>query len=250
MNDTVISQFTILKKRPDYSYLDSAASSLTPDSVLGVMNEYYMQYRSNIHRGVYTDSEKASRAYEDVRKQTAQFFGAEQNEIFFTSGTTDGINKLAYGLEHLVTKDGVIVLTELEHHANLVPWQELAKRTGAKLRFIPVNKETFELDENLEQYFDAQVKIVSIAHVSNTLGTIQPIEKISKLAHEVGAVVAISSDACDRAVCGRRGADRRSETIVSTPAGRPFSAQTPCPSALCATLLVQKRGAGIQSRAL
>ncbi len=193
MNDTVISQFTILKKRPDYSYLDSAASSLTPDSVLGVMNEYYMQYRSNIHRGVYTDSEKASRAYEDVRKQTAQFFGAEQNEIFFTSGTTDGINKLAYGLEHLVTKDGVIVLTELEHHANLVPWQELAKRTGAKLRFIPVNKETFELDENLEQYFDAQVKIVSIAHVSNTLGTIQPIEKISKLAHEVGAVVIIDA---------------------------------------------------------
>ncbi len=193
MNQEFRLQFSILKNRLEYTYLDSAASSLTPDSVLNRMNEYYTQYRANIHRGVYVDSEKASARYEQVREQAAKFFSAEKNEIFFTSGTTDGINKLAYGLEHLVNKGDVILLSELEHHANLISWQELAKRTGAELRFISVNKETFELDENFEHYFDKKVKIVSIAHVSNTLGTILPIEKITKLAHDVGAFVIVDA---------------------------------------------------------
>ncbi len=193
MNEKIRPQFNILKNRPDYVYFDSAASSLTPDSVLDAMNKYYTQYRSNIHRGVYSDSEKASEMYEGVRKQTAQFFGAEEKEIFFTSGTTDGINKLAYGLEHLISKDDVILLTEFEHHANLIPWQELAKRTGAQLQFMSVNNETFELDADLEKYFDKRVKIVSVAHVSNTLGTILPIEKITKLAHGVGAFVIVDA---------------------------------------------------------
>jgi cysteine desulfurase/selenocysteine lyase len=186
-------QFTLLKNQPDYVYLDSAASSLTPDSVVVAMNAYYEQYRANIHRGVYTDSEKASAAYEQVREQTVQFFGAEKNEIFFTSGTTDGINKLAYGLEHLLTKGDVILLSEMEHHANLIPWQQLAIRTGAELRFVSVNKETFELDSDLEKYFDDKVKIVSITHISNTLGTIVPIEKIIRLTHEVGALVIVDA---------------------------------------------------------
>ncbi|HRH23231.1 MAG TPA: cysteine desulfurase [Candidatus Magasanikbacteria bacterium] len=193
MNKDLRSQFSILKNRPEYTYLDSAASSLTPDSVLDKMNAYYTEYRSNIHRGVYADSEKASAMYEQVREQSAAFFGAKKQEIFFTSGTTDGINKLAYGLEHLVGKGDVILLTELEHHANLIPWQELVKRSGAELRFISVHKETFELDENLEQYFDEKVKIVSITHVSNTLGTILPIEKITTLAHHVGALVIVDA---------------------------------------------------------
>ncbi len=186
-------QFSILKNRPDYVYLDSAASSLTPDVVLDAMNEYYTNFRSNIHRGVYSDSEKSSEVYENVRAQAAKFFGAQTEEIFFTSGTTDGINKLVYGLEHLIQKDDVILLSELEHHANLVPWQVLAKRTGAEIRFISVNKETFELDQNLEQYFDDKVKIVSVAHVSNTLGTIQPIKKITELAHTAGALVIVDA---------------------------------------------------------
>lgn len=198
MKKDIREQFSILKNRPDYVYLDSAASSLTPDSVLDTMNEYYQKYRANIHRGVYQDSEKASETYEYVRKKVAEFFGAKTQEIFFTSGTTDGINKLAYGLEYLIKKDDVILLTELEHHANLIPWQEFAKRTGAKLRFIKVNRETFELDENLEQYFDKRVKIVSVAHVSNTLGTIQPINQLTKFAHDVGALVIV--DAAQSAV--------------------------------------------------
>ncbi len=193
MNNKIREQFTILRKRPEYTYFDSAASSLTPDSVVVSMCEYYEQYRANIHRGVYADSEKASATYEQVRGRVAKFFGAEKNEIFFTSGTTDGINKLAYGLEHLITKGDVILLTELEHHANLIPWQELAKRTGAILRFIPVNKKTFELDPDLEKYFDNKVKMVSIAHVSNTLGAVLPIEKITKLAHEVGTIVIVDA---------------------------------------------------------
>lgn len=193
MNKQIREQFTLLKNRPDYMYLDSAASSLTPDSILVAMNEYYEQYRANIHRGVYADSEKASTVYEKVRKQTAEFFGATEKEIFFTSGTTGGINKLAYGLEHLLRKGDVILLSEMEHHANLIPWQELAKRTGVELRFITVDKETFELDSDLEKYFDDTVKIVSIAHVSNTLGTILPVEEISKRAHEVGAIVIVDA---------------------------------------------------------
>lgn len=193
MNQDLRSPFSILKNRPDYTYLDSAASSLTPDVVLDAMNTYYTEYRSNIHRGVYVDSEKASAVYENVRKQAAEFFGAEKNEIFFTSGTTDGINKLAYGLEHLVSRGEVILLSELEHHANLIPWQELAKRTGAELRFISVNTETFELDSDLDKYFDKRVKIVSVTHVSNTLGTIQPIKKIIELAYRVGALTIVDA---------------------------------------------------------
>ncbi len=187
------SQFSIFKNRPHYTYLDSAATSLTPDSVIRTMDEYYQEYRANIHRGIYRDSEKASEAYENVRARSAEFFGARTHEIFFTSGTTDGMNKLAYGLEHLLTKDDVILLTDLEHHANLIPWQELAKRTGATLRFIAVDRETYELDSDLEKYFDEKVKIVSIAHVSNTLGTVQPIEEITKRAHSVGALVIVDS---------------------------------------------------------
>ncbi len=186
-------QFRILKKKKNYTYLDSAATALTSDMVIEAMDEYYGEYRANIHRGVYRDSEKASQAYETVRTQAADFLGADTNEIFFTSGTTDGINKLAYGLEHTLKKGDIMLLSELEHHANLIPWQEVCKRTGAELRFIKVNTETFELDQELEKYFDERVKIVSIAHVSNTLGTIQPIEQISKLAHGVGALAIVDA---------------------------------------------------------
>ncbi len=193
MNQKIREQFILLKNRPEYAYLDSGATSLTPDSVTKVVDEYYNSYRANIHRGMYPDSERASKAYEDVRGIAANFFGCNTNEIFFTFGATHGLNMIAYGLEHILKKDDVILLSELEHHANLVPWQQVAKRTGAILRFIPINKETFELDHDLKKYFDNKVKIVSIAHVSNTLGTIQPIIQLSQWAHSVGALMIVDS---------------------------------------------------------
>ncbi len=193
MNQTIREQFAMLRKRPGYTYLDSGASSLTPDSVVKVMDEYYLEYRANIHRGMYPDSEYASTQYENVRTIVANFFGCTPHEIFFTFGATHGLNMLAYGLEHIIEKDDVIVLSELEHHANIVPWQQVARRTGAILRVIPVDKETYELDGNFEKYIDEKVKIVSVAQVSNVLGTIQSITRLSQCAHSVGALMIVDA---------------------------------------------------------
>jgi len=193
MTSDIRKQFTVLEHNPEYAYFDSGASTLTPDSVMSIANEYYSSYRANIHRGMYPHSERASEMYEDVRRVCATFFGCESNEIFFTSGTTDGINKIAYGLEHILRKDDVILLTELEHHANLIPWQMLAKRTGAVLRFIPIDHTTFALDTDIEKYFDSKVKIVSVAHISNTLGTIQDVQHIAEFAHSVGALCIVDA---------------------------------------------------------
>lgn len=193
MNTSIREQFTLLRNRPNYSYLDSGASSLTPDSVVKVVDEYYNSYRANIHRGMYPDSEQASMVYEDVRRIAAGFFGCNTNEIFFTFGATHGLNMIAYGLEHIVQKGDVIVLSELEHHANIVPWQQAARRTGAVLRVIPVDTETYELDGNFEKYIDEKVKIVSVAQVSNVLGTIQSITRLSQCAHSVGALMIVDA---------------------------------------------------------
>ncbi len=189
------SQFPIFENHPDLVYLDSAASTQTPQIVLDAMNEYYTQYRANIHRGLYDLSARATEKYEEAREKVAGFIGAETNEVIFTSGTTHGLNLLARGLCKNLKAGDNIVLTRLEHHANLVPWQEYAQEKGVELRFIELN-DNYELDINsAKQLIDKNTKVVSFSLVSNVLGTITiaNIPEIFKYAQSVGAITVVDA---------------------------------------------------------
>lgn len=200
--NNIKSQFPIFQNHPDLVYLDSAASTQTPQIVLDAMNEYYTQYRANIHRGLYDLSARATDQYEKAREKVANFIGAEKNEIIFTSGTTHSLNFLARSLCKDLKAGDNIVLTQLEHHANLVPWQEYAREKGVELRFIEVatpsarSDRPYELNlESVEKLIDENTKVVSCSLVSNVLGTITlaSIPKIFEYAHSVGAVTVLDA---------------------------------------------------------
>lgn len=186
-------EFPILKEQINGKplvYFDNAASSQKPISVIETISNYYLKEHANIHRGVHTLSQRATSKYEAVREQLATYIGAESKEIIFTRGTTESINLFAatYGSENLKPGDEIIIST-LEHHSNMVPWHIWAKKTGAVLRIIPITDSgELELDE-FEKLLSEKTKIVSVSHVSNTLGTINDVKFIIKKAHEYGAVV-------------------------------------------------------------
>lgn len=170
------------------AYLDSAASSLTPTPVLDAMNDYYKNFRSNVHRGMYKTAGEATRCYEAVRGKVAKFLNAAvPEEIVFTSGTTASLNLLATSLGRTCGPGDEVVLTEMEHHANLVPWQEAAKRHGFALKFIPLKEQCLDMDA-ARALITPQTKVVAIAHASNVLGTINPAKELAALAHAVGAI--------------------------------------------------------------
>lgn len=181
------SDFPIFKAHPALAYLDNGATTQKPQIVIDAEKKFYEQCNANIHRGVYQLSELATTAYELTRKATRDFIHAkETHEIIFTKGTTESINLVAhsFGLLQHIKPDDEILLSVAEHHSNIVPWQMLCDRTGAKLKIIPI-LENGEL--NLEKYQQAlteKAKLVSIAHVSNVLGTIHPVKKIIAAAHE------------------------------------------------------------------
>lgn len=175
------------------AYLDSAASSLTPTPVLDAMDAYYKEYRANVHRGMYATSAKATERYEAVRGVAAKFLNASADEIVFTSGTTDALNLLASSLGRTYGPGDEVVLTEMEHHANLVPWQEAAKRHGFALKFIPV-KADFTLDmEAARALITPKTKAVSVVHASNALGTVNPVKELAALAHAASAVMILDA---------------------------------------------------------
>ena len=185
--------FPIFTTHPNLVYLDSAASALRPQAVIDAMNDYYARYGVNVNRGIYDLSDYATIKYEKTRKKVADFLQAEIEEIIFTSGTTDSLNKLARMLEHKVEAGDNIVLTRMEHHANLIPWQELVKRKQAELRFIEITA-NYELDlESAKKVIDERTKIVSITAASNVLGTITPIKELTILAHAVGAFAIVDA---------------------------------------------------------
>jgi cysteine desulfurase / selenocysteine lyase len=174
-------------------YLDNAATSQKPQVVIDRLVKYYTEENSNIHRGVYKLSEVATDYYEGARKTIAAFIGAEsEREIIFTSGATDGINMIAQAFGQTEIKAGDdILISEMEHHSNVIPWQMLAQRTGAILKVIPVTKEGELSIEKVERLITKKTKIIAIAHVSNTLGTINPVKTIIELAHEKNIPVLI-----------------------------------------------------------
>lgn len=174
-------------------YLDNAATAQKPRQVIEVLDSYYRSYNSNIHRGVHTLSELATDAYESAREKVQHFINADSlKEIIFARGTTEGINLVAqsYGRSKLRAGDEIIIST-MEHHSNIVPWQLVCEQTGAVLKVIPIN-DAGELDmDEYKNLLSERTRIVAIAHVSNALGTINPIAEISALAHAAGAVVII-----------------------------------------------------------
>ena len=172
-------------------YLDSAATSQKPRAVIDSLVQYYEGYNANIQRGVYEIAARATDAYELARAKVARFVGAGESEIVWVRNTTEAINLVAYAWGSCQIHAGdAILLTELEHHSNLVPWQLLAERTGASLRFIPVDERGMHVLDDLDELLDG-CKLVAIAHVSNTLGTIAPLEKVISRAHAAGAVVLV-----------------------------------------------------------
>jgi cysteine desulfurase/selenocysteine lyase len=163
------------------AYLDSAASSLTPEPVIAAVDAYYRSYRANVHRGLYKASEKATEEYERARKDVATFIGATPEETIFTSGTTASLNMLARMLEQELGAGDEVVLTVMEHHANMVPWQEMAKRRGFVLRFVPVTAEG-RLDMDAFAFaLNAKTKVVAFTWVSNVTGVVNLIADIVKL---------------------------------------------------------------------
>jgi len=174
-------------------YLDSAATSQKPWVVLEALQRYYEGYNANVHRGLYRIAERATLAYEEARAKVAAFIGAPPEELIFTRGTTEAINLVAYSYGDAYVRPGdEILVTEMEHHSNLVPWQLLAQRRGARLRFVRVRPEDGTLDlDSLDRCLTERTRVVAVTHQSNVVGTINPVRDIAERAHAVGAVVLV-----------------------------------------------------------
>jgi len=171
-------------------FLDSAASSQRPRQVIDAMDEYYRRSHANVHRGVHAVSEEATDLFEAARKKVAHFIGSKSSrQVIWTRNATEAINLVAYAWGRANVRQGdEIVATEMEHHANFVPWQVLAQEKGARLRFLPVNADGVLELEKLDELLNARTKLVAVTHMSNVLGTINPVQEIAERAHAVGAV--------------------------------------------------------------
>jgi len=202
---TATSAFDVARIREDFPvlqqmvngkplvYLDNAATSQKPQSVIDTLVHYYSADNSNVHRGVHTLSQRATEDYDAARSKARQFLNAASDqEIIFVKGTTDGINLVAhsYGRQHLGPGDEIIIST-MEHHSNIIPWQVLCQEKGAHLRVIPINDAGELLFDEYERLLTPRTKLVSITHVSNVLGTINPIEQIVEMAHSRGVPVLV-----------------------------------------------------------
>ncbi|MBL6665430.1 MAG: cysteine desulfurase [Flavobacteriaceae bacterium] len=173
-------------------YFDNAATSQTPIQVIDVIVDYYKNYNANIHRGVHALSQEATDAYEAARQKIQKHFNAAHpHEIIFTSGTTHSINIVGNGYAHLLKKGDELIVSALEHHSNIVPWQMLCEKTGALLKVIPMNEDGVLLMEEYDKLLSDKTRLVFVNHVSNALGTVNPIESIIEKAHAIGAEVLI-----------------------------------------------------------
>ncbi|HPE00061.1 MAG TPA: cysteine desulfurase [Bacillota bacterium] len=192
MNKTIIADFPQIKT--GYIYFDTAATSLKPKQVIEAVNMYNESLSANIHRGMYYNSVKTTELYEESRSVIAKFINAKENEIVFTRGTTSSINLVAssYGLTKLKKGDEIIV-SEQEHHSQFLPWQNVANKVGAKLRFVELNKEGKITVEAFKKVLNDKTKVVALNYVSNVLGYINDIKEIVRLTHEKNAVIIVDA---------------------------------------------------------
>jgi cysteine desulfurase / selenocysteine lyase len=193
---TIREDFPILRQRVNgrpLVYLDSAATSQKPRQVIDALVRYYEEYNANVHRGVYSIAERATAEYEAARAKVARFIGAAgPEELLFTRNVTEALNLVAYAWGRPRVKAGdEILVTEMEHHSNLVPWQMLAEERGARLRHIPFDGQGRLVLDDLDHLLTARTRIVALTHVSNTFGTVNPVADIARAAHAVGAVVVV-----------------------------------------------------------
>jgi cysteine desulfurase/selenocysteine lyase len=193
--ETIRKDFPILSRKVNGKplvYFDNAATSQTPQQVIDVIVDYYSNYNANIHRGVHSLSQEATDKYEQARHKIQNHFNAKfAHEIIFTSGTTHGINLVANGFSSILKEGDEVIVSALEHHSNIVPWQMLCERTGAILKVIPMNQEGELVISEYDKLLSNKTKLVFVNHISNALGTINPIENIITKAHNVGAAVLI-----------------------------------------------------------
>lgn len=189
--NNIRSQFPILTREINghpLIYLDNAASSQKPKVVLEAIQNYYSEFNANVHRGIHTISQEATEMMENSRKKVRAFINAKYDyEVLFTKGTTEGINLVAMSIAHLIKENDEILITEIEHHSNIVPWQILCQKTGAKLKFIPLKQDGTLAIEDLDDLITEKTKLIAINQVSNALGVINPIESIIEKAKKVGA---------------------------------------------------------------
>lgn len=171
-------------------YLDNAASTQKPTSVVRAIQEYYENDHANVHRGVHTLSQRATQRFDEARETVRAFFNARStNEIIFTKGCTEAINLVAHSWGRANLKPGdIVLLSNMEHHANIVPWQIAAKASGAEIKVIPIDDNGDILLDEYEKLLDERVKLVGVVHISNALGTVNPIKEMARMAHKVGAV--------------------------------------------------------------
>lgn len=191
--EAVRKDFPILSRKVNGQplvYLDNAATSQTPRQVIDAIVDYYSRYNANIHRGVHSLSQEATDAYEEARNTVQEHFNASKNEeIIFTAGTTHGINLVAHGFTSLLKEGDEIIVSAMEHHSNIVPWQMLCERTGARMKVIPMNQDGVLEMNQYDALLSKETRLVFVNHVSNALGTVNPIEEIIQKAHAVGAAV-------------------------------------------------------------
>ena len=173
--------FPIFNNNPDLIYFDSASTTQKPQIVIDAITEFYSHYNANVHRGAYKIAEKATNEFESSRNTIANFINADDNEIIFTKGATESINLIAYTFGSTLKDGDEIIISEMEHHSNIIPWQMLQKN-NISIKFIPINKEGILDINKLESLITQKTKLISIIHMSNVLGTINPIEKIVSLA--------------------------------------------------------------------
>ncbi|MBA5629659.1 aminotransferase class V-fold PLP-dependent enzyme [Moheibacter lacus] len=189
------SQFPILNREVNGNpliYMDNAATSQKPKMVLDAIENYYEKFNANVHRGIHTISQEATVMMENAREKVRNFINAKHaHEIIFTKGTTEGINLVAHVLREVLKPGDEIITTEIEHHSNIVPWQMLCERTGAKLKYIPLDENGRLQVEKLDELLTEKTKLVTVNQISNALGVINPIEEIIAKAHQAGAWVLI-----------------------------------------------------------
>jgi len=194
MNE-IKSQFPILQRQVNGKklvYLDNAASSQKPKRVLDAIENYYKNFNANVHRGIHTISQEATDLMENSRKAVQQFINAKHDyEIIFTKGTTDAINLVAFGIEPIIKKGDEIIVSQLEHHSNIVPWQMLAERTGAKIIMLPFDENCELKISELQNLLNEKTKLLAVNHISNALGVVNPIKEIIEICHKNNTLVLV-----------------------------------------------------------